>query len=292
MAQLFDFKKVTVGPRALVATVELAPSAPVVTSDDSNAVDLVLGLMPGLRDHVCLGDVAPTFGEVAYDTELAHLLEHVTVELIAQTNLADDVSCGQTVEIGERTYEITLGCPDDVLVAGALSSAAWVLQWAFSGGGDPQPDVAASVDGLVGLVESVSDRVVEKSAEPEPVPGDEPVAEEGPELVSETESESEPEPETEPDPEPTAEELEADFAPVDALASEVVEESEPEPEITPEPEAVPEPEPESEPEPEPEPALESAPESDPTPAPDPDEPQTTAPNPWDMDDVPRPHLVR
>ncbi len=288
MAQLFDFKKVTVGPRALVATVELAPSAPVVTSDDSNAVDLVLGLMPGLRDHVCLGDVAPTFGEVAHDTELAHLLEHVTVELIAQTNLADDVSCGQTVEVGERAYEITLGCPDDVLVAGALSSAAWVLQWAFSGGGDPQPDVAAIVDGLVGLVESVSDQVVEKNAEPEPAPEDEPVAEEGPELVSETESESEPEPETEPDPEPTAEELEADFAPVDAPASEVVEESEPEPEITPEPEAVPEPEPE----PEPEPALESAPEPDPEPASDPDEPQTTAPNPWDMDDVPRPHLVR
>lgn len=292
MAQLFDFKKVTVGPRALVATVELAPSAPVVTSDDSNAVDLVLGLMPGLSDHVCLGDVAPTFGEVAHDTELAHLLEHVTVELIAQTNLADDVSCGQTVEVGERAYEITLGCPDDVLVAGALSSAAWVLQWAFSGGGDPQPDVAAIVDGLVGLVESVSDQVVEKNVEPEPAPEDEPMAEEGPELVSETESESEPEPETEPDPEPTAEELEADFAPVDALASEVVEESEPEPEITPEPEAVPEPEPE----PEPEPALESAPEPDltpdPEPAPDPDEPQTTAPNPWDMDDVPRPHLVR
>lgn len=292
MAQLFDFKKVTVGPRALVATVELAPSAPVVTSDDSNAVDLVLGLMPGLRDHVCLGDVAPTFGEVAHDTELAHLLEHVTVELIAQTNLADDVSCGQTVEVGERAYEITLGCPDDVLVAGALSSAAWVLQWAFSGGGDPQPDVAAIVDGLVGLVESVSDQVVENNEEPEPAPEDEPVAEEGPELVSETESESEPEPETEPDPEPTTEELEADFASVDAPASEVVEESEPEPEITPEPEAVPEPEPE----PEPEPALESAPEPDltpdPEPAPDPDEPQTTAPNPWDMDDVPRPHLVR
>lgn len=274
MAQLFDFKKVTVGPRALVATVELAPSAPVVTSDDSNAVDLVLGLMPGLRDHVCLGDVAPTFGEVAHDTELAHLLEHVTVELIAQTNLADDVSCGQTVEVGERAYEITLGCPDDVLVAGALSSAAWVLQWAFSGGGDPQPDVAAIVDGLVGLVESVSDQVVEKNAEPEPALEDEPVAEGEPEPEPEPEAEAEPvfEPEPEPElsPEQTAEEPEVDSAPVDALASEVVEEPEPEPEIAPEPETAPEPEP----------------------APAPDDPQTVAPSPWDMDDVPRPHLVR
>lgn len=272
MAQLFDFKKVTVGPRALVAAVELSPSAPVVTSDDPNAVDLVLDLMPGLRDHVCLGDAAPTFGEVAHNTELAHLLEHVTVELIAQTSLADDVSCGQTAEVGERAYEITLGCPDDVLVVGALSSAAWVLQWAFSGGGDPQPDVAAIVDGLVGLVESVSDQVVENNEEPEPAPEDGPVAEGEPEAEAEPEAVFEPEPEaeTELSPEPAAEEPEVDFAPIDASASEVVEEPEPVLEVAPEPEAAPEPET----------------------APAPDEPQTVAPSPWDMDDVPRPHLVR
>lgn len=264
MAQLFDFKKVTVGPRALVAAVELSPSAPVVTSDDPNAVDLVLDLMPGLRDHVCLGDAAPTFGEVAHNTELAHLLEHATVELIAQTSLADDVSCGQTAEVGERAYEITLGCPDDVLVVGALSSAAWMLQWAFSGGGDPQPDVAAIVDGLVGLVESVSDQVVENNEEPEPALEDEPMAEGEPEPEAEDEPVFEPEPEPELSPEQTAEEPEVDSAPVDALASEVVEEPEPEPEIAPEPE----------------------------PAPAPDDPQTVAPSPWDMDDVPRPHLVR
>ena len=75
MAQLFDFKKVTIGPRALVAAVELAPSAPLLTSEDPEATELVLELLPDLRDHVCLGDVAPTFGEVAPDTELAHLLE-------------------------------------------------------------------------------------------------------------------------------------------------------------------------------------------------------------------------
>ena len=118
MAQLFDFKKVSVGPRSLVATVELAPSAPVMTSEDPAATDLVLDLMPALRDHVCLGDAAPTFGEVAHDTELAHLLEHVTVELLAQTDIAGDIACGQTAAVAERAYEITLGCPDDVLVAG------------------------------------------------------------------------------------------------------------------------------------------------------------------------------
>ena len=175
MAQLFDFKKVTIGPRVLVATVELAPSAPLMTSDDAEATKRVLELLPHLSDHVCLGDAAPTFGEVARDTELAHLLEHVTVELLAQTDIAGDVSCGQTAETAERTYEITLGCPDDVLVAGALSSAAWVLQWAFSGGGDPQPDVEAIVspaDSEDGKPAAAPEPVAEPEPEvaPEPVP--------------------------------------------------------------------------------------------------------------------------
>ena len=52
MAQLFDFKKVTIGPRVLVATVELAPSAPLMTSDDAEATKRVLELLPHLSDHV------------------------------------------------------------------------------------------------------------------------------------------------------------------------------------------------------------------------------------------------
>ena len=189
MAQLFDFKKVTIGPRALVAAVELAPSAPLLTSEDPEATELVLELLPDLRDHVCLGDVAPTFGEVAPDTELAHLLEHVTVELLAQTDIAGDVSCGQTTQVDERIYEITLNCPDDVLVVGVLSSAAWILQWAFSGGGEPRPDVDAIVGGLVSLVESLSDQVVEDD-----------VVEEESEPESEAGEAFAPEPEPEPEP--------------------------------------------------------------------------------------------
>lgn len=237
MAQLFDFKKVSVGPRSLVATVELAPSAPVMTSEDPAATDLVLDLMPALRDHVCLGDAAPTFGEVAHDTELAHLLEHVTVELLAQTDIAGDIACGQTAAVAERAYEITLGCPDDVLVAGALSSAAWILQWAYSGGGDPRPDVSAIVGGLVALVESVSDQVpAEADADAvEPVPEAEAVTAAGPD------------PQAEPPAEPPAE-----------------------PQAASEPPAEPVPEPEPQGDPEPEPALEPVPDVQPEPTPGPD----------------------
>lgn len=152
MAQLFDIKKVTVGPKNLDAVVELAANAPLMTSEDLEGTTRVWQVMPQLRDHVCLGDESGNFGEVMGATELAHLLEHVTVELLARTNIAGDITCGQTAPVGEREYKLTFPCPDDVLVIGALSSAAWLMQWAFSGGGDPAPDADAIAAGLVDLV--------------------------------------------------------------------------------------------------------------------------------------------
>ena len=151
MAQLFDIKKVTVGPRTLAAEVEVAPNAPLLTSDDPEGTRLMVELMPQIADHVCLGDAGPHFGEVVEQTELAHLLEHVTVELLARTDIAGDISTGRTVQTGERSFEVELSCPDDVLVAGALSSAVWIMQWAYSGGGDPKPDVDAIASGLVDI---------------------------------------------------------------------------------------------------------------------------------------------
>lgn len=194
MAQLFDIRKVTVGPRSLEAVVELAPTAPLMTSDDPAGTELVYNLMAELADHVCLGDSAPRFGEVIADTELAHLLEHVTVELLARTDVAGDVSSGQTVELAERTYQITLVCPDDVLVAGALSSAVWILQWAYSGGGEPEPDIEAIASGLVGLVQSLG-APSEGENNPEPATAPEPAEEDPrPEPAFEPEEAYEPEP--------------------------------------------------------------------------------------------------
>lgn len=196
MAQLFDIKKVVVGPKNLEATVELAANAPLMTSEDLEGTTRVWQVMPELRDHVCLGDESGVFGDVMGNTELAHLLEHVTVELLARTDIAGDIACGQTTEVGERTYKITLKCVDDVLVVGALSSAAWLMQWAFSGGGDPRPDADAIAKGLVALVGSLPP--VEKKPEVavrEPEPEDGEIAPEtaaGDEPVSVTEGAAEP----------------------------------------------------------------------------------------------------
>jgi hypothetical protein len=157
MAQLIDIRRVEVGPKNLTARIRVAMSAPLMTSDDLEGTTRVYRLLPHIIDHVCLGDGGETFKDVMGDTEIAHLLEHVTVELLAQTDIAGDVPCGRTFTVTDelRTYDIELSCPDDVLVAGALSSAVWILQWAYSGGGDPVPDIDATVQGLVSLVQSL-----------------------------------------------------------------------------------------------------------------------------------------
>ena len=93
-------------------------------------------------------------------TELAHLLEHVTVELLARTNMVDTIVAGRTWrELAyDRTFSIQLDCVDDVLVAGALSSAVWIITWAFTGGAGPVPDVEATVNGLAQLVQGLPEQ--------------------------------------------------------------------------------------------------------------------------------------
>ena len=172
MAQLISIKKVVVGPKNLTATVEFSAKAPRLTSENAEATERVLELLPGLSEHLCLGDADARFGLVAEDTEVAHLLEHVTVELLALTNLAGDVASGKTSLLDSRRglYEIILACPDDVLVAASLSSAVWLLNWAYGNQEDADPDINAIVSGLVALIQSLDgekDDELADSAEPE-----------------------------------------------------------------------------------------------------------------------------
>lgn len=172
MAQLISIKKVVVGPKNLTATVEFSAKAPRLTSEEAEATKRVLELLPGLSNHLCLGDADARFGLVAEDTEVAHLLEHVTVELLALTNLAGDVSSGKTSLVDSRRglYEIILACPDDVLVTASLSSAVWLLNWAYGNQEDADPDINAIVSGLVALIQSLDGEKTDEladSAEPE-----------------------------------------------------------------------------------------------------------------------------
>ncbi|MEE1158598.1 MAG: hypothetical protein UHS51_04175, partial [Atopobiaceae bacterium] len=96
MAQLIDIIRVVVGTEYFTATVQVAEDAPLMTSEDLEGTTRVYRLLPAIIDHACVGDAGSTFKDCMGDTELAHLLEHVTVELLARTNMVDDVIAGRT----------------------------------------------------------------------------------------------------------------------------------------------------------------------------------------------------
>ena len=159
MADLIDIIQVRIGPENMTALVRLSDDAPLMTSEDLEGTARIYRLLPHIVEHACLGDAGETFRDAMGNTELAHLLEHVTVELLAQTDLAGDMPAGRTWvdEVDDRTYQIELACPDDVLVASALSCGVWLLDWAYSDTDEPEPDVDAIVGGLVRLVEQIGD---------------------------------------------------------------------------------------------------------------------------------------
>lgn len=154
MAGLFNILKVTVSEDKICAHVLVNPGMPLMTSEDIEATARVYYLVPAIAKHLCLGDSGREFQDCMGQTELCHLLEHVTVELMNETGLAGSISCGRTrvSEHDERVFEVELSCPDDALAIGALSSATFVMDWAYLHADQPAPDVEGTVAGLRNLV--------------------------------------------------------------------------------------------------------------------------------------------
>ena len=154
MAGLFNILKVTVSEDKICAHVLVNPGMPLMTSEDIEATARVYYLVPAIAKHLCLGDSGREFQDCMGQTELCHLLEHVSVELMNETGLAGNILCGRTrvSEHDERVFEIELSCPDDALAIGALSSATFMMDWAYLHADQPAPDVDGTVAGLRNLV--------------------------------------------------------------------------------------------------------------------------------------------
>ncbi len=177
MAGLFNILKVTVSEDKICAHVLVNPGMPLMTSEDIEATARVYYLVPAIAKHLCLGDSGREFQDCMGQTELCHLLEHVTVELMNETGLAGSISCGRTrvSEHDERVFEVELSCPDDALAIGALSSATFMMDWAYLHADQPAPDVEGTVAGLRNLVLGM--RAEAEGADEGDVPADaEPVA--------------------------------------------------------------------------------------------------------------------
>lgn len=183
MASLFNIMKITVDDTKARARVLVNPGMPLMTSEDIEATARVYYLAPAIAQHACFGDAGEKFQDCMGDTELAHLLEHLTVEIVNETGLAGDISSGRTRSVAEdpRLFEIELSCPDDALTIGALSSASFMMEWAFL-----HPDVTAP--DFAGTVEALRQLVLSLRGESEPDDG---AAAEGIEAEAESDAELE-----------------------------------------------------------------------------------------------------
>ena len=183
MASLFNIMKITVDDTKARVRVLVNPGMPLMTSEDVEATARVYYLAPAIAQHACFGDAGEKFQDCMGDTELAHLLEHLTVEIMNETGLAGDISSGRTRSVAEdpRLFEIELSCPDDALTIGALSSASFMMEWAFL-----HPDVTAP--DFAGTVEALRQLVLSLRGESEPDDG---AAAEGIEAEAESDAELE-----------------------------------------------------------------------------------------------------
>lgn len=209
MADLFNILKITVGAEKLCARVLVNPGMPLRTSEDIEATARVYYLAPAIAKHLCLGDTGREFQECMGDTELPHLLEHLSVEIMNETGLAGKVSCGRTRQVpgDERLFDVELSCPDDALTVGALSSAAFMMEWAFLHAQAPAPDFPGTVAALRKLALNLrGEEDDEAGAADAESDTDEPAADEpaapAPEPAPEPAFEPEPAPEPQPAPQP------------------------------------------------------------------------------------------
>ncbi len=145
-------RSLTVGADDVEVVVTFDPGEPLRTSEIPGAVDRVLSLLPGIGGHHCDGGRGSIFSTELGDTEIAHLLEHAALEVMALAGspaaLRGETSWDFRGD-GHGVFRIRLGYDDDLVCLGAVRAAGRVVAWAV-GRGEP-PDLPKDVRRLRAL---------------------------------------------------------------------------------------------------------------------------------------------
>lgn len=155
-------ESVQVGAHQLEALVHVTDPALMRTSAVPSLAHDALSLLPGLRRHTCENDAGLHFGAELADTESAHLLEHVTVELMALAGSPRSLRAETRWDFsadGRGRFRLSLDYDDDLVALGALKEAVLVVDWLLLG--EPpgnsdvrrprRPDIQAITTRLQGL---------------------------------------------------------------------------------------------------------------------------------------------
>lgn len=120
------------------------------TSAAPGLPERALALLPGLARHRCESGHARGIVSELADTESAHLLEHVAIELMALAGEPRTTS-GRTewdfARDGRGVFRVRIGSDNAAVAAEALRRAAVVCEWLLTGAGTA-PDIASVADGV------------------------------------------------------------------------------------------------------------------------------------------------
>lgn len=143
-------QSVTVGECHLEATVFVAEEHLMRTSHVDGARERAMSLLSGLARHSCDNETGGRFVDELRDTETAHLLEHITVELMALSGSPRTLK-GRTewdfIRDRRGTFVLTIEYDDDLVALGALKEAVSIVDWVM-GETPVRPDVEEIVQRL------------------------------------------------------------------------------------------------------------------------------------------------
>lgn len=143
--------RIVVGSERIEALVRV--QGELTTAAYSGSAQRTLELLPTLDRHSCNNETGGRFVDELRDTELAHLFEHITVELMALAGSPRSLK-GETrwnfAEDGHGVYRVRVAYDLDLVALGALRHAAKVVEWLLGGAGE-RPDTVAIAEELRAL---------------------------------------------------------------------------------------------------------------------------------------------
>ena len=148
-----------VGPETIEAVVRFDPGEPLRSSEVPGMADALVRALPGLKGHRCDNGAGLSFRDEASDTEIAHLIEHSALEIMAMAGSSDTlkgVTAWDFAVDGRGAFRVSVEYDDDLLALGALRCASEVVG-ALASGGEP-PDAGAEARRLRGLRARASER--------------------------------------------------------------------------------------------------------------------------------------
>lgn len=129
-----SIESIEVGPERLEALVRADPQL-AATSAVPGVAERALELLPGLARHTCENGSAHGIVAELADTETAHLLEHVTVELMALAGSPRTLRAETVWDFardGREVYRVRIAFDDDLVALGALREGLHIVDWLLS----------------------------------------------------------------------------------------------------------------------------------------------------------------